>query len=117
MALMKIPQGNTPVLSASWLRPDIGIPLRINASVILGYRMYEMIGPLVAILDTSLQPLLIISVISVFYAQFRSNRIITIALQVMRAGVAAVIFDVALSVAKKVVNARWVLYVLLMGLA
>ena len=89
-------------------------PIPINASVILGYRMYGVVGSLVAILGTSLPPVIIISVISVFYAQFRSNRIIAIALQVMRAGVAAVIFDVVLNLAKKVVDTRRVLYILLM---
>ena len=75
-------------------------PIPINASVILGYRMYGVIGSLVAILGTALPPMIIISVISVFYTQFRSNRIIAIALQVMRAGVAAVIFDVVINLAK-----------------
>ena len=54
-------------------------PIPINASVILGYRMYGVIGSLVAILGTALPPMIIISVISVFYTQFRSNRIIAIA--------------------------------------
>ena len=51
-------------------------------------------GSLIAILGTALPPMIIISVISYFYVQFRSNQIIATALQVMRAGVAAVIFDV-----------------------
>lgn len=89
-------------------------PIPINASVILGYRMYGVIGSLVAILGTSLPPMIIISVISIFYAQFRSNQIIAIALQVMRAGVAAVIFDVVLNLAKKVVDTRRMLYIALM---
>ncbi len=69
-------------------------PIPINASVILGYRMCGIPGSLVAILGTALPPMIIISTISYFYAQFRSNQIIATALQVMRAGVAAVIFDV-----------------------
>ena len=89
-------------------------PIPINASVILGYRMYGVVGSLVAILGTALPPMIIISVISIFYAQFRSNRIIAIALQVMRAGVAAVIFDVVINLAKKVVETRRMLYILLM---
>ena len=89
-------------------------PIPINASVILGYRMYGVVGSLVAILGTSLPPMIIISVISIFYAQFRSNQIIAIALQVMRAGVAAVIFDVVPNLAKKVVDTRRMLYIALM---
>lgn len=92
-------------------------PIPINASVILGYRMYGVIGSLVAILGTALPPMVIISVISLFYTQFRSNHIIAIALQVMRAGVAAVIFDVVLNLAKKVVETRRFLYITLMATA
>ena len=62
-------------------------PIPINASVILGYRMCGIPGSLVAILGTALPPMIIISTISYFYAQFRSNQIIATALQVMRAGV------------------------------
>ena len=92
-------------------------PIPINASVILGYRMYGVIGSLVAILGTALPPMIIISVISVFYTQFRSNRIIAIALQVMRAGVAAVIFDVVINLAKNVIATKRTRYILLMATA
>ena len=86
-------------------------PIPVNASVILGYRMYGVIGSLVAILGTILPPMIIISVISMFYAQFRSNRIIATALQVMRVGVAAVIFDVVINLGKKVCKTKSVLYI------
>ena len=89
-------------------------PIPINASVMLGYRMYGVIGSLVAILGTALPPMIIISIISVFYEQFRTNRVIAIALQVMRAGVAAVIFDVVLNLAKNVLDTRRALYIGLM---
>lgn len=92
-------------------------PIPINASVILGYRMYGVIGSLVAILGTALPPMIIISLISIFYTQFRSNRVIAVALQVMRAGVAAVIFDVVINLAKNVLNTRRLLYVVLMVVA
>lgn len=89
-------------------------PIPINASVILGYRMAGIWGTLVAILGTSLPPMIIISLISVFYTQFRENYIIAIALQVMRAGVAAVIFDVVLNLAKNVWKTKRILYIGLM---
>lgn len=89
-------------------------PIPINASVMLGYRMYGVPGSLVAILGTALPPLLIISVIAYFYEAFRTNRVIATALQVMRAGVAAVIFDVVLNLGKNVCKTRRVLYIGLM---
>lgn len=89
-------------------------PIPINASVIIGYRIYGFIGSLVAVIGTALPAMIIISIISVFYNQFRSNRIIAIALQVMRAGVAAVIFDVVINLAKNVCKTKRFLYIFLM---
>ena len=92
-------------------------PIPINASVILGYRMCGVVGSIVAILGTAIPPMVIISIISVFYVQFRRNQIIALALQVMRAGVATVIFDVVLNLAKNVVATRRILYIELMAVA
>lgn len=92
-------------------------PLPVNASVIIGYRMYGVIGSLVAVLGTILPPMVIISLICVFYQQFRTNTYIAIALQVMRAGVAAVIMDVTLDLAKNVIKTKSVFYIGLMVIA
>lgn len=89
-------------------------PIPINASVILGYRMQGILGSIVAILGTSIPPIAIISVISVFYTQFRENEVIATALMVMRAGVAAVICDVVINLAKNVIQTKNSLYVSLM---
>lgn len=89
-------------------------PLPVNASVIIGYRMAGIVGSLVAVLGTILPPMIIISVISLFYNQFRTNKYIAVALQVMRAGVAAVIFDVVINLAKNVCKTKRVLYILMM---
>lgn len=92
-------------------------PLPINASVIIGYRMCGILGSLVAILGTVIPPMVIISVISIFYTQFRENKYIAIALQVMRAGVAAVIFDVVINLAKNVLKTKSILYISMMIVA
>lgn len=92
-------------------------PIPVNASVILGYRMAGIAGSLTAILGTILPAMLIISVIACFYTQFRTNRIIAVLLQAMRAGVAAVIFDVVIKLAKNVIAARRALYLVLMAAA
>ncbi|MBP3475536.1 MAG: chromate transporter [Lachnospiraceae bacterium] len=92
-------------------------PLPVNASVIIGYRMAGVIGSLTAILGTILPPMVIISVISVFYEQFRTNPYIAVALQVMRAGVAAVIFDVVINLAGNVLKTKRVLYIGMMIVA
>lgn len=92
-------------------------PLPVNASVIIGYRMAGIIGSLVAILGTILPPMIIISIISLFYDQFRTNLYIATALQVMRAGVAAVIFDVVINLAANVIKTKRILYIVMMVVA
>ena len=92
-------------------------PLPVNASVIIGYRMYGIVGSLVAILGTIIPPMVIISIISLFYNQFRENKYIAIALQVMRAGVAAVILDVTINLAKNVCKTKRVMYIAMMVIA
>lgn len=89
-------------------------PLPVNASVIIGYRMAGVLGSLTAIFGTILPPMVIISVISLFYEQFRTNPYIATALQVMRAGVAAVIFDVVINLAGNVLKTKRVLYIVMM---
>ena len=92
-------------------------PIPINASVILGYRMQGILGSIVAVLGTSIPPITIISVISLFYVKFRESKIIATALMVMRAGVAAVICDVVINLAKNVIKTKNILYISLMIIA
>lgn len=89
-------------------------PIPVNASVILGYRLHGILGSVVAVTGTILPPLILLSLIAVFYDQFRSNPYINTALMVMRAGVAAVICDVVMNLAKNVIATRKVLYISLM---
>ena len=92
-------------------------PLPVNASVIIGYRMQGIPGSLAAVLGPILPPMFVISLICVFYTEFRQNLYIAAALQVMRAGVAAVILDVTWNLAKNVWNSHSVFYTSLMVLS
>ena len=56
-------------------------------------------GALITVVGAALPPLIIISVISVLYQAFRSNRYVSMAMAGMLAGVAAVIFDVVINMA------------------
>lgn len=89
-------------------------PIPINASVILGYRMQGILGSIIAVLGTSIPPIAIISIISVFYTKFRESEVIATALMVMRAGVAAVICDVVIKLASNVIKTKNTLYIALM---
>ena len=89
-------------------------PLGVNMAVITGYRLQGVPGALICALAASLPPMIIISVISVFYNQFKDNRIIALLLQVMRAGVAAVLVDVVIDLAAKVIKTKKLLWTTLM---
>ncbi len=89
-------------------------PLPVNASVIIGYRMAGLIGSLTAILGTILPPMIIISLISLCYEQFRTNAIVALALQVTRAGVASVIIDVTWNLASNIIKAKQSFYIAMM---
>lgn len=80
--------------------------LAVNAAIIFGYRIRKLPGALAAVLGTIIPPITIISILSLFYQQFRDNRIVALALQVMRAGVAAVIFDVVITLIQNLIRTK-----------
>ena len=89
-------------------------PMAVNASILAGWRLMGMFGALVAIAGTVLPPLIILSVISLFYAAFRDNAIVNAVLKGMMAGVCAVIFDVVITMGGKVIKAKKPLPILIM---
>lgn len=76
--------------------------IAVNASILVGYRVAGVAGALITVIGTVLPPLVIISVISMFYAAFRDSHIVNIVMDGMLAGVAAVICDVVLSMGKSI---------------
>ena len=88
--------------------------IAVNASILVGYRVAGVPGALLTVCGTILPPLVIISVISLFYAAFRDNAIVSMAMAGMLAGVAAVICDVVYTMGKAVFNLHRVLPVVVM---
>ncbi len=88
----------------------------VNASILLGYRVAGVAGGLVAVLGSVLPPLIILSVISLFYAAFRNNRYVSLVMRGMQAGVAAVVCDVVLTMGQALLKTRRALYIVMMAL-
>jgi chromate transporter len=88
--------------------------LAVNAAVIFGYRVRGLIGALTSVLATVIPPIVIISVICLIYDAFSTNRIVQIALMVMRAGVAAIIVDVVIDLAGNIIKSKNFLNIFLM---
>ena len=89
--------------------------MAVNAALLVGYRMAGFVGALVTMAGTILPPLLMLTVISYFYEAFRDNTVVALILKVMRAGVAAVIADVVVTMARGVARERRLLPLLLMA--
>lgn len=89
--------------------------IAVNASVLIGYRVAGIPGALLTVLGTVLPPLAIISVVSLFYQAFRENVVVNMAMAGMLCGVAAVIFDVVINMAKTIVKQHRALPVAVMA--
>ena len=92
-------------------------PIAINTSILVGYRMAGIRGAFLAILGTILPPLVIITIISYFYIAFRDNPIVKAVMFGMQAGVAAVIVDVVIEMASKIIKPKCLLPIIVMILA
>ena len=88
--------------------------IAVNASILVGYRLAGLRGSAVTILATILPPLIIITVISMFYTAFRDSVLFNTLLKGMRCGVAAVILDVVLTMGKDILKKRQILAIAIM---
>ena len=88
--------------------------IAVNASILIGYRTAGIPGALVTVLGTVLPPLIVLSVISYFYAAFRDNRIVNFIMKGMAAGVVAVIFDVVITMGLSILRERRALWIVVL---
>ncbi len=113
------------VLQLHWIEDDEMLDLTaiaqstpgamaVNASVLVGYRVAGIPGACITVLATILPPFLILSVISLFYAQFRDNWVVNLVLRGMQAGVAAVICDVVVSMSRNILKLRRLLPIIML---
>lgn len=87
--------------------------IAVNAAVIVGKKLGGSAGIAAAVLGTVLPPIVIISVISLFYNAFSENYYVSLILRGMQAGVAAVILDVVCSLSEKSFKNKKILDILL----
>lgn len=80
--------------------------IAVNAAILVGWRVGGVPGAALAVLGTIIPPVIIILVISLFYAAFAANKYVALVLKGMQAGVAAVILDVVCNLGKKVAERK-----------
>ena len=88
--------------------------IAVNASILVGYHVAGIPGAMLTVLGTVLPPLIIISIISMFYQAFRDNAYVNMAMAGMLCGVAAVICDVVINMAKNIFQKKRLLPVIVM---
>ena len=88
--------------------------IAVNASILVGYHVAGIPGAMLTVLGTVLPPLIIISIISMFYQAFRDNAFVNMAMAGMLCGVAAVICDVVINMAKNILQKKRLLRVIVM---
>lgn len=91
--------------------------IAVNAAIMIGYKLRGIIGAVIATIGTVLPPLLILTVISIFYQEFRDNPYISAMLKGMQAGIAAVIIDVVINLSGNIIKKKKVLSIIMMIVA
>lgn len=88
--------------------------IAVNAAILVGWRMGGFPGMLIAVVGTIIPPMVLLSVISFFYAAFAANTYIALLLKGMQAGVAAVILDVVCGLGAGVIKNRNIVHLIVM---
>lgn len=88
--------------------------IAVNGAIVLGYKLFGLLGVIVAVLATILPPFIIISVISLCYELVKDNMIVSLMLEGMQAGVGAVICSVVLQMGIPIIKEKNILYNLVM---
>lgn len=88
--------------------------IAVNAAIIVGYHIAGLAGAATAAIGTILPPFIIISIISIFYREFRDNKFVSLIMAGMLAGVAAVILDAVINLAKQIFKLKRILPIIVM---
>lgn len=91
--------------------------MAVNGAIVIGYKLAGFLGVLVAVLATIIPPFTIISVVALFYEAFRDNLWISLLLEGMQAGVAAVIASVTIGMGQQVFKTKNTLLIVTMFVA
>lgn len=83
--------------------------IAINASLLIGYRLAGILGAITTVFATVLPPFIIIYIISFGYSALQDNTIFQGVMRGMQAGVAAIIIDVVIGMAKTVLKNKLVI--------
>lgn len=78
--------------------------IAVNGAIVVGYKLAGILGIIVSVLGTVIPPFVITSIISISYELFRTNIWISLMLEGMQSGVAAVVAAVSYQMAVDVIK-------------
>lgn len=88
--------------------------IAVNGAIVVGYKICGIPGVLVSVLGAIIPPMVILSLVSIFYNAFRTNPYIAAMLGGMKAGVAAVIASVVFDMGSTVVKSKDFINIIIM---
>ena len=80
--------------------------IAVNGAIVVGFKLAGILGLIVSVLGTVIPPFVITSIISLSYELFRSNVWISLMLEGMQSGVAAVVAAVSYQMALGILRER-----------
>ncbi len=86
--------------------------LAVNAAILTGWHIGGLAGMAVAVIGTIIPPIVILSLVYIFYSVFKENRFVSLFFKGMQAGVAAVIFDVVFSLSGNILKEKSIVLVI-----
>lgn len=89
-------------------------PIAVNTSILIGYRMAGFTGAMVTVFGTILPPLAIMTGLAYIYLAVRDNALVNNVLLGMQAGVAAIIVNVVINMALRIIKQKKIVPVLVM---
>lgn len=92
-------------------------PIAVNTSILVGYKVFGVVGALISLLGTVLPPLIILTLLSYIYEAIKENVVVQTLFYGMSIGVAIVILDAVLTMGKTILAMKKVLPVVIMVLA
>lgn len=91
--------------------------IAVNGAIVVGYKLGGLAGVIVSVLGAIIPPMVILSLISVIYDIFITNRYVAAMLNGMKAGVGAVIISVVYDMGGKIVKSKDFVHIFIMALS
>ncbi len=84
--------------------------IAVNVAILVGWKVFGVIGMIASVLGTILPPMIILTAVSFIYNLIADNMYVAMVLKGMQAGVAAIILSVSIDLAVKVMKEKSILY-------